>query len=339
VATKTEKLVQRLYPLHRKRRRKKGLFRPRHYLERIARWAKRHAWKLSFIGALLIVWMVAHIYYYNRLIDLEYNIQAGWAQVEAEQERRYNIQQDVTRLVIGYAAHERDLMTQLTELRTGVRTAKANGSQAEANEPSLQPASGGGGQQGAEAGAQTGPNALPTQLDLDQLSPEDLNRIFPQIMLTAEQYPNLRLTENFQQWSQAIIDTETRIAEHLQVYNQRVNDYTTLLKQFPGNIFGAVWGFEAYEFYVPERNTIVFRPVEYQAAPRYGAAPAPGPTSRDTLPASAAGPSRGPIPTLQPRPRRAPRPRPVIESDSPSGAGSEPRHEASAERGTGQGQS
>ncbi len=273
----TKDIVRRLYPARRKRRRKRLVFRPRYLVQRVARWAKRHAWKLAFMAAMVIVWAFAHIYYYNRLIDLEYNIQAAWAQVEAEQERRYNIQQDITRLVVGYAQHERDLMTKLTELRTGLDAARAtravHGAAGATGTPGATPTAEAEASGSASSGAVEGGAGAPAAgLDVDDLSPSELNRIFPQILMTAEQYPNLRLTENFQQWSQSIIDTETRIAEHIQVYNDNVNKYTTLLKQFPANIFGAIWGFDVYEFYLPGRETIVFRPVNYRVDPTSGRA-------------------------------------------------------------------
>jgi len=332
MAVQTKQIVRRLYPLQRKRVRRKRLFRPRYYLERTARWAKRHAWKLSFVGALVIVWIVAHIYYYNRLIDLEYNIQAAWAQVEAEQERRYNIQQDITRLVVGYAEHERDLMTKLTELRTGVRDARA--ARAASTASSAHDAEGAAAEAtGAEAEAPSGAAAAARPPALDQLTPKELNSIFPQILLTAEQYPNLRLTENFQQWSQSVIDTETRIAEHVQQYNERVNQYTTLLKQFPANIFGALWGFEAYDFYLPERETTVFRPVKYQVTPIYGTATrtagqgagtdSPVPQQRRVLPSLQRAPHRAPGTAPGTNPKRGPLPELPKEASAPNEANPE----------------
>jgi len=238
----------RLFPEARRRKRKIPLGR------RIHHWARNNTWKLSFFVGLFLAWMISHIYWYNKLTDLEYNIQAAWAQVEAEQERRYHIQQDLTRLVVAYAQHERGLMTELTQLRTdawraGVPTG-AGGVAAQAPAPVVDESTASGDD---------------TKARLADLPPQDLDRVFPQILLAAEQYPNLRLTENFQQFSTAIIETETRISEHIQIYNEAVNMYTTTLKQFPGNIFGAVWGFDMYEFYVPKREGLEFRPIAYGA--------------------------------------------------------------------------
>ncbi len=255
MALNSDRLLARLRPARGPRR---WLWlRPRVALRRIVRWTRKHTWKLVSIGLLLTVWVVAHIYYFNKLVDLEYNVQAAWAQVEAEQQRRFHIQQNVARLVTGYAEHERSLMTRLTELRARAAVSRRDGGEAGGDPASLAeaPESGAG---AGEAAAQSG--EPPRLVDL---SPAELNRIFPQIVFTAEQYPNLRLTENFQQFSTAIVETETRITERIEIYNERVNAYTTALRQFPSNVFGKLWGFDGYAFYVPDSHTVYFHPIQY----------------------------------------------------------------------------
>lgn len=126
------------------------------------------------------------------------------------------------------------------------------------------------------AGAAGAPDAA-TPGVFDGMSAGELDAVFPQIMLMAEQYPRLRLTENFQQLSEAIIATETRVAERIATYNDYVNIYTTALKQFPGNIFGTLWGFEPYDYYQPEVEALGFRPIDYRGQ----ALRPPAPVTRD----------------------------------------------------------
>jgi len=58
-------------------------------------------------GIVLVVgWAAAHLYYYNMLVDMEFNAQEAWAQVETQWQRRYNIQHNVTQLVLEYARLE-----------------------------------------------------------------------------------------------------------------------------------------------------------------------------------------------------------------------------------------
>lgn len=199
------------------------------------------------IGALVVgLWIAAHLYYFNLLVDLEYNVKGTWAQVEAQLQRRYHIQQNLSRIVIDYSEYERETLTDLVERRTsamaGDRAAKPGDANRQSpSEPSLPP-----------------PSAY-----LEQLTKSELNKLFPDILLVAEQYPELKLTENFQQFSQAIIDTENQIAQRIMDHNDAVNTYTTTRKQFPGNIFSAIFGFPVYEFYEPDKEHMNFEPVKY----------------------------------------------------------------------------
>jgi LemA protein len=216
----------------------------RRTLRRMLRWIRTHMVELTLGAVLLMGWVFGHLYYYNTLVDMEYNVQEAWAQVETQWQRRYHIQQNVTRLVLAYARHERSMMEGLTRMRTRKPGAAKT------------------------RPAQEQPDGRLEQLagQLKKLGPKDLNALFPKIQLSAEQYPNLRLSENFQQFSKAIIETENQIATSLQQYNKTVNDYTTVLMQFPGNVFGRACGFKPYDFYIPDRKTIKFSPVRYEDA-------------------------------------------------------------------------
>ena len=58
------------------------------------------------------------MYYYNQFVDLEFNVQAAWAQVEASQQKRNHVQRNLTQLLRYYAKYEQALMTDVTKLRT-----------------------------------------------------------------------------------------------------------------------------------------------------------------------------------------------------------------------------
>lgn len=196
---------------------------------RFNRWTREHWRGIALFLVMLMVWASVHVYWYNKLIRLEYDVLTSWAQVQVERQRRYHIQRNVVDLVIGYSEHERALMMDLTELR-----------------------------------AKRAPDAADPATPLDDLSPDELDALFPQIMLVAEQYPQLRLTENFQQFSDAIVATETRVADRTADYNRFVNIYTTALHQFPGNLFASIWGFDDYDYYQPRPEASEFAPINYR---------------------------------------------------------------------------
>jgi|GEM_PF-2264200 LemA protein len=252
----TKKIVERLYP---------GQLRPR-MRRRITRQTK------LIIGgatAAITLWIAVHLYYYNYLVGLEFAVKAAWAQVETQQQRRAHIQRSLTRMVLDYAQHEQSVLTGLTTMRTNDPTAgldikKLMKMIPPPARPTVAPAPGPPtkvpGAKGVPAVKR--PAAL-SAIDVDKLNVGQIARLFGKIQAVAEQYPALRLSENFQQYSKAIVETETMIAIQLMIYNESVNVYTTVLTQFPGNIFGAVGGFEAAEFYKPAADKLQYQPVKY----------------------------------------------------------------------------
>jgi LemA protein len=210
--------------------------------------APRKKWipYLVFGSLAVAVWMMFHLYYYNLLVDLGFNVQASWAQVEAQLERRYHIQQNLTQIVMDYSEYEKDTLTDLIKMRT---SAMAGGRAAKATDANRQ--------------LPSEPSEKSSSAQLKQLTKSELAKLFPDILFMAEQYPELKLTENFQQFSAAIVDTESQIAEQVMAYNDAVNIYTTTRTQFPGNFFGSVFRFEMYDYYEPDKELLDFRPVKY----------------------------------------------------------------------------
>ena len=79
------------------------------------------------VGALVAgSWLAGHIYYYNRLYDLETNVQMAEAHIQAAQQKRNHIQRNLTRLIQYYAEYEKALMKDLTGLRTRDANSKAS---------------------------------------------------------------------------------------------------------------------------------------------------------------------------------------------------------------------
>lgn len=256
VRVQTKKIVERLYPGQLRPRTRRGLTRQTKLIIGVA-------------GSALTLWVAVHLYYYNYLVGLEMSVKAAWAQVETQQQRRAHIQRSLTRMVLDYAQHEKTVLTGLTGLRTNDPTSGVDLKQlmrmmpppvAPVVAPAVTPPTG-------AAGSAKAPAAKPaptlSAIDVDKLNVRQIAKLFSKIQAVAEQYPALRLSENFQQHSKAVVDTETMIAIQLMVYNEAVNIYTTALAQFPGNIFGAVGGFERAEFYKPNADKLLYEPVTF----------------------------------------------------------------------------
>jgi LemA protein len=123
---KTTEILRTLYGIRPRRHRLRSRFSLRGLRLAVARFVDRYSWRLAFGTMAFGAWGVGHIYFYNRLTLLEFEVQATWAQVETVQERRSHIERNLTHLLRYAAAHERDVVTDVTKLRTGPPDDQAN---------------------------------------------------------------------------------------------------------------------------------------------------------------------------------------------------------------------
>jgi LemA protein len=151
---------------------------------------------------------------YNRLVRLRNRAENAWAQVDVQLRRRYDLIPNLVETVKGYASHERTTFEEVTKARTAAQQAQTVQEQAKA----------------------------------ENILTEAIGRLFA----VAEQYPELRATENFQQLQGQLEETEGKIAVSRQVYNDAVLTYDTALETVPTNIVGNMFSFKAREYFEVE---------------------------------------------------------------------------------------
>ncbi len=195
----------------------------------------------STIYFLIILIAAASIYYFNLFIALSYMIEADLAQIETQVQKRKNLIINLGKTVTDYSLHERDLFKYLGELRAN----KPTGSRLDSLYRNTDQAS--------------------QVLGMENLA-EDLanweNKL-SNILAISEQYPDLKLSENFIKYMDAILEFENRIADLRMQYNSSVNLYSTKRNQIPGSIFGAVFKFEEYPYFSLGVDDKKFIYVEY----------------------------------------------------------------------------
>jgi LemA protein len=165
---------------------------------------------LILIGIVLIL-LIAVWFLYNRMVSRRNAVDNSWAQIEAALQRRHDLIPNLVESVKGYATHERQTFEDVTAARSGAVTASAPPTQAAAE------------------------NALTAAIG--------------RLMVVAEQYPELRATENFQQLQQQLSETEDQIAITRRVYNDTVQTYNTMIQQFPAVLVANQFHFEPREFF------------------------------------------------------------------------------------------
>jgi LemA protein len=135
---------------------------------------------------------------FNSLVKARNAVDQAWSHIEVELKRRLDLVQNLVEIAKGYARHERETFTQVAALRTQTRPF-SDAAAANHFEP-------------------------------------DLSRAIGQIMVLAENYPQLRADQSFLNLQNQLSDTENRIAERRHSYNQSVNIYLNLLHSVPSNV-------------------------------------------------------------------------------------------------------
>jgi LemA protein len=171
-------------------------------------------WVVLGIVALILLVAILLITLYNRLVRLRNRAENAWAQVDVQLRRRYDLIPNLVETVKGYASHERSTFEEVTKARTAAQRAQTVQEQAKA----------------------------------ENILTQAIGRLFA----VAEQYPELRATENFQQLQGQLEETEGKIAVSRQVYNDAVLTYDTALETVPTNIVGNMFSFEAREYFEVE---------------------------------------------------------------------------------------
>jgi LemA protein len=171
---------------------------------------------LSVLGiiVLLILWGIA---LYNGMIKMGNNVDKEWSNVEVQLERRYALIPNLVETVKGYAKHERETLTKVTEYRSQAMAAKTVAEKAEAN------------------------NMLTSALS-------GLN-------VQLEAYPDLKANTNFLQLQEELATTENKISFSRQLYNQVVTSYNNKIQIFPNNIIAGIFHFiqrELFEASTPD---------------------------------------------------------------------------------------
>lgn len=169
----------------------------------------------GILAVIAIVIVLLVISIYNGLIARRNRVQDAWAQIDVQLKRRYDLIPNLLETVKSYAKYERSVLTQVTQLRSSL----INGSV----------------QDKAQANNQ-------------------LTQAFKSIFAVAENYPDLKASQNFQQLQQEITDTEDKIAFVRTSYNDYVLEYNNSLQQFPSSVFANAFHFVKYDFFQTEND-------------------------------------------------------------------------------------
>ena len=157
----------------------------------------------------------------NQLVVKEQAVNATWAQVQNQYQRRADLIPNLVETVKGFAAQERGVLESVTQAR-----ARASG-------------------------VQLTPEALndPKAMERFQQAQQQLSGALSRLLVTVERYPELRSNQNFLALQSQLEGTENRIAVERKRFNEAVQDYNTRLRLFPGSIVARLVGYTPKTFF------------------------------------------------------------------------------------------
>ena len=174
-------------------------------------------WILIGIVAFVLIGVLWFVGSYNSLITLSETVDTSWAQVENQYQRRADLIPNLVSTVKGYAAHEKELFTEITELRSQWASATTR--------------------QGKVAAAQ------------------GLDGALSRLLLVAENYPQLKASENFLALQTQLEGTENRVAVERKRYNDAVRVYNIKIKRIPTNIVAGMFDYEKETYFEADEGT------------------------------------------------------------------------------------
>jgi LemA protein len=148
---------------------------------------------------------------YNKFTTQEEAVKAQWAQVQNQLQRRNDLIPNLVETVKGYASHEEGVFREIADARSKLLAAKSP-------EETIQAAN----QQTSALG---------------------------RLLAVVENYPNLKANEQFNRLMDELSGTENRLATERMRYNERVQDYNTARRRFPGNVTAKMFGFKDYPYF------------------------------------------------------------------------------------------
>jgi LemA protein len=191
----------------------------------------------------------------NTIPTKDEKAKAAWAEVQNQYQRRSDLIPNLVETVKGYAAQERQVLTEVTQARASATQVKV------------------------DASTITDPAAFQKYA----AAQDQLSGVLGRLMVIQERYPELKSNENFMALQSQLEGTENRISIARRDYNAAVQDYNTEIRTFPG----ALWAGTVHRWAKPMQTFQASAAAQSAPSVNFGAPAAP---SVSMAPAAAPAP-------------------------------------------------
>jgi LemA protein len=180
---------------------------------------------LLVIGAVLLLLVFNGCGSYNSMVNKQEATSSAWAQVENVYQRRVDLIPNLVNTVKGVANFEQKTLTDVINARASATQMKVDASK-----------------------------LSPDQLQKFQASQGELSQALGRLMVVAEQYPQLKATQNFLELQSQLEGTENRIAVERGKFNDVVKDYNSYIRKFPQVLYAGMFGFDKKGYFEAEKG-------------------------------------------------------------------------------------
>ncbi|MBC5775786.1 LemA family protein [Pontibacter sp. KCTC 32443] len=160
---------------------------------------------------------------YNEMVAKDENVEAAWANVQNAYQRRADLIPNLVNTVKGAANFEQETLTRVIEAR------------AKATSVNISP-----------------DNLTPENIQRFQQAQGELSGALSRLLVTVEQYPDLKANRNFLELQAQLEGTENRISVERRKFNETVQDYNSYIRSFPRNIIAGMFDFEKKGYFEAE---------------------------------------------------------------------------------------
>ncbi|MGD0949767.1 MAG: LemA family protein [Candidatus Binatia bacterium] len=162
---------------------------------------------------------------YNTMVSMREAIDAAWAQVDNQLQRRNDLIPNLVEVTKGYAAHEKEIFDHVADARSRLINAGSRDEKIDAA--------------------------------------NDLSSALSRLLVIAERYPDLKANEQFARLSDELAGTENRIATERRRYNEAVRDYNTYIQRVPQNLTARMFGFTQQKYFQAPKEALQVPKVQF----------------------------------------------------------------------------
>ncbi|MFA5763900.1 MAG: LemA family protein [archaeon] len=168
------------------------------------------------IGIIIVLFIII-IVIYNGLISMRNAVKNSWHGIDIQLKRRKDLIPNLVETVKGYSKYEKNLLEEITKIRTALINSDQNVKKSAA---------------------------------ADELLSQNLKSLFA----VAENYPKLKANENFLKLQYELTNTEDEISAARRIYNNNVRDYNIAIESFPKNILASIFGFLKEDYFTATKE-------------------------------------------------------------------------------------